>query len=627
MRTFFLFLPILFLLGCSIQGQKKVTQLNLALDSLSILSIEFDSLLKKEVQVLPTKYKLEVLLHISNRSEVEVGKVKKQVELLNDALPFFSEFEKEKIIYQLVGLYQTLDRLRVPNAAYEGLKWCTILEKNNSLSQEEIWKLENSKISFLNELGKYKESLPILYKLLDEHRYLKDVRGIIEDYCAIANVFVRLDDLEKALEVYNIAYRIALKNNLSEQQTFCRKPVLCILFDLKRYEEAIEFCKIINVDTMASSMASVYSMLSTCYLQLQKPDSARFYLLEMNKKSQRGNGIVFYCQMAETFIAENEEDSAKLYLDRAKIKFEIIKRQNSIFTLPMYFIPSYSSYGSLLVRNGKLRQAGEVFNYIEPLMKDSITNNAWQEKQIEALYRYSIYCRLTNQYKKATELLVYRDSILKLYNSEEQSRDNRKWVYRYEIQELTNKIENQKAALDDTTRISALSWTFVIILIIIIFFFVCICCKKTKQVVKLVAELETYRHPLLKSSKQVEIIELDPQQKFYDYAVKEVTKKKLFLDKELTLDKLAKELKSNRSVLSACINSQAKCNFNQWINSFRIDYAKERIVTSDSFEKLSEESGFSSYNTFCNCFKKHTGKTPSGYVKIHKYDSPPGAEA
>lgn len=617
MRAFFLLLFILFFLGCSNQEQKKATQINRRLETLSILSVEFDSLLK-EVQALPVKYQIRILFNISSRCEVEVKKVQKQVELLNDALSFSSKRERDKIIYQLVILYQTLDRLREPKAASKGLKWCLILEGNNSLSQEKNRKLRNLKISFFNELGKYKESLPILYELLEEHRKVKDVRAIIEDYCAIANLFIRLGDLEKALEVYDTAHNIAIRNNLSEQQSFCRESIVCLFFDLKRYKEAIQFCNTIKVDTMALSMPSIYSILSTCYLQLQKIDSARFYLLEMNKKTKKGDGIVFYCQMAETYIAENQEDSAELYLNKAKMKFEIRKKQSHNIALPMYFMPVFASYGSLLERNGKLKQAGDVFQYIEPLMKDSITNSVWQEKQIEALYRYSCYCRSTNQYKKATDLLVYRDSILKIYNDEKVSRDSQNWIYRYERQELTNENERQKVSLDDTAFITALSWTFVWVLVVVICVFVYKYYKKNKRVAKLIAELETYRHPSPIPPKQSE--PLDPQEKLYKYAERKVVTKKLFLDKTLTLNKLAKILDTNRSTLSACINVHSKSNFNQWINNFRIDYAKERIASSDNLHTLSEKAGFNAYNTFCNCFKERTGKTPNEYLKSHKYD-------
>lgn len=619
MRTFFLFLFILFCLGCSNQEQEKATHLNHSLDSLSILSVEFDSLLQ-EVQVLPAKYRTEILLNISYRHEVEVEKVQKQVELLHDALSFSSKSEKEKIIYQSAVLYQALDKLRVPNAAFEGLKWCTLLEENNSLSQEDIWKLENLKISFFNKLEEYKESIPILYKLLNEHRDAKDVKAIIEDYCAIANLFVRLGDLEKALEVYNTAYQIAVKNNLSEQQTFCRGTIACLFFDLKRYRKVIQFCNVINADTMALSMPSIYSMLSTCYLQLQKTDSARLCLLEMNKKAQRRDGAVFNYQMAETYIAENQEDSAELYLNRAKMKFEKRKKQNDNIALPMYFMPAFASYGSLLVRNGKLKQAGEVFHYIEPLMKDSITNSTWQEKQIEALYRYNSYCRSTNQYKKAADLLVYRDSILKVYNDEKAARDSKNWVYRYEIQELTNKSEVQKATLNSTIIVTGFVLALLAILILIIVVLICMYCKKSKRVSELNAELENYRHPSLLSPKQSEPGPIDLQEKLYNYVVKIVVTKKLFLDKKITLDGLAKKVKTNRSTLSACINRYSQCNFNQWINNFRIDYIKERIASSDDIRALSKEAGFNAYNTFCNCFKEHTGKTPYEYQKIYKYD-------
>jgi len=88
-----------------------------------------------------------------------------------------------------------------------------------------------------------------------------------------------------------------------------------------------------------------------------------------------------------------------------------------------------------------------------------------------------------------------------------------------------------------------------------------------------------------------------------------------FRDHDLTLEKLAKKLKTNRSYLSESINGHFGVNFNQWLNQVRIHEAKKMLVdekyTHYSIEGISQEVGFSSISSFNSAFKKETGLTPS----------------
>lgn len=626
MKTFPLLFMLLLCFGCTNQKQREVVYFTDCLDSISISSPNFDTLLEN-IKKLPHRQQVEILLNITSSKERDYKYLQKQNKLITEFMPLLSTKERKNILLQGMIISWKLDQYGDTDAMAEGIRRCEELEKKYSLSKKENWEVKKIKVSFLNEQGKYKKSLPILYDLLDEHRKAKEIAYIIEDRSAIATYFFRLGDMEKALSIYKDVYGLVLDNQMQDSQCSYLFPIINILYCLERYDKIVNLCNEINVDSVASLSPSIYSILSTCYLRLHKPDSARFYLAKMDKLSKRGGGTAYNCQMAETYLVEKKEDSATFYLNEAIRKYKMRNKLSYIDTLPRYFMPYCSEYASLLMRNGKVRQAEKVFCLIEPLMKQPVVEFERMKEQIDALYHYISFYRVTKQYDKATDLLIYRDSIQTVYNENRIDRDSKNAIERFENQELVYENKITKLELKSTTRISGVALGVIIILAILVFICILIILllwklyrKRNRRI------LELTRQPI-SLPKQVEIIELDPQQKFYDYAVKEVVKKKLFLDKELTLDKLAKELKSNRSVLSACINSQAKCNFNQWINSFRIDYAKEHIVASDSFEKLSEESGFSSYNTFCNCFKKHTGKTPSGYVKIHKYDSPPGVEA
>ncbi len=92
-----------------------------------------------------------------------------------------------------------------------------------------------------------------------------------------------------------------------------------------------------------------------------------------------------------------------------------------------------------------------------------------------------------------------------------------------------------------------------------------------------------------------------------------------YLKKGFTSAKLAVEMDIQSYLLSAVINQVFKTNFNDFVNKYRVDYAKSLIENGEAkfltLEALSESCGFSNRNSFTIAFKKHTGTTPSGYAK------------
>lgn len=93
----------------------------------------------------------------------------------------------------------------------------------------------------------------------------------------------------------------------------------------------------------------------------------------------------------------------------------------------------------------------------------------------------------------------------------------------------------------------------------------------------------------------------------------------LFLDKHLTLQILAKKLNTNSNYLSKSINKTFNLNFADFVNQFRVEYAKNIIndINNDIYtlEALSHKCGFNSLSTFNRAFLKHENITPSHYRK------------
>ncbi|PHN06890.1 helix-turn-helix domain-containing protein [Flavilitoribacter nigricans] len=89
---------------------------------------------------------------------------------------------------------------------------------------------------------------------------------------------------------------------------------------------------------------------------------------------------------------------------------------------------------------------------------------------------------------------------------------------------------------------------------------------------------------------------------------------KPYLNPNLTLSELARQLQTNTSVLSRVINQGFQQNFNDFINSYRVEAVKERLERGDHLQltllSIALDCGFNSKATFNRAFKKFTGKSP-----------------
>lgn len=97
--------------------------------------------------------------------------------------------------------------------------------------------------------------------------------------------------------------------------------------------------------------------------------------------------------------------------------------------------------------------------------------------------------------------------------------------------------------------------------------------------------------------------------------------KKPFLNPELKLSDLAETLEIATNQLSQVINAELNKNFFDFINEYRVEEAKRRLVDAQfehySILAIALEVGFNNKASFNRVFKKHTTLTPSGFVKLN----------
>lgn len=94
---------------------------------------------------------------------------------------------------------------------------------------------------------------------------------------------------------------------------------------------------------------------------------------------------------------------------------------------------------------------------------------------------------------------------------------------------------------------------------------------------------------------------------------------KPFTDGDLTIQKLSEKLSIPAHHLSQTINEQLGQTFSDFINSYRVEEAKRRLLDPAkkhySILAIAEEVGFNSKSSFNAVFKKHVNMTPSEFRK------------
>lgn len=113
----------------------------------------------------------------------------------------------------------------------------------------------------------------------------------------------------------------------------------------------------------------------------------------------------------------------------------------------------------------------------------------------------------------------------------------------------------------------------------------------------------------------------DRNEELFNRLEKLMKENEIWRDKELSVEKLAALLDTNRSYVSSMFSTHAGISYNDYINSYRIKEAVK--VLSDPkddipLKLLSDNLGYSSISSFYRLFQKETGVPPSHFRKEYR---------
>ena len=101
-----------------------------------------------------------------------------------------------------------------------------------------------------------------------------------------------------------------------------------------------------------------------------------------------------------------------------------------------------------------------------------------------------------------------------------------------------------------------------------------------------------------------------------------IRERQLHTNPRLTLSDLAHELNTNRNRISEVINQGFGLNFNEYINTRRIETVVKMLKDGKHHQTtllgIALDCGFNSKSTFNRAFKKHTGLTPQQFISKNR---------
>lgn len=109
----------------------------------------------------------------------------------------------------------------------------------------------------------------------------------------------------------------------------------------------------------------------------------------------------------------------------------------------------------------------------------------------------------------------------------------------------------------------------------------------------------------------------EKSQNSFDRIEEVLNDRRLYLEPDLNLHNVAQAVKLSDRLVSQVIRQKTSMNFNDYINSKRIDYAKDVLQKTTKAEKnvleILYEAGFNSKSVFNTQFRKVTGMSPTEF--------------
>jgi AraC-like DNA-binding protein len=473
---------------------------------------------------------------------------------------------------------------------------------------------------------KYTDSIIVITKNLNGHKSYPALAYVIKGI-----VYYESGELQKAVDNYVIAYQYAKKNKNYKLLATTNYSIGIIKTYLGEKEEALkifsENIKFIETHDISGKNLLLCNMMigvADAYITNNKYDSAAIFIDKGIELSRAEDFKNFY---AEYLILSGVNN---FYKKEYQLSIDSILKAISIHDLRSNISAAYLYLGKSNYAMGNTQISLNYFFKVDSFLQN---NNYVTQELLEAYPPIINYFKNEKDYKKQllfTNQLIRYDSI---FNATKTA-VSKDIVKKYEIpllltskEELIDKLNKDK---NSSTRNIYFLLSFSFLSIISLLLFVTKNRKYKKRFEKLIIQLKEKESNKNDEDKMHFIEEIKSENapaNMDDELVSTILNNlqkfensMRFTNSNYTLNKLAKELKTNSSYLSKIINDHKGQNFPNYLKTLRIDLAIDRLKSEPQFrdytiQAIAEEVGFKTAQLFSATFHKKTGIYPSYFIK------------
>lgn len=450
--------------------------------------------------------------------------------------------------------------------------------------------------------GNVKDLMRVKFSKADILLYEKDFSGAETEIIRVLKMAKKVKDYRLIYDCYaNLGNALLGLNNDTDA--------------LKYYEKALEVTNHLENDSQYVILKpQILNYIGNLYAKIGVYQKAKQYY----KASMRNVNLKFVepYLYSRTINSEAYTEMKLGNFEQAEKKFfEALAIRESQHNVPG-IVKTYLNMGELYKANGAKDKA---VYYLNKAMTLGKVNKIFEDelKALEFLTEFD----LPDKAKLFKRYIKLNDSLQTI----ERANRNKFARIAYETEEILNE---KNTILKQRDHIALQRWLILggslIVIVGFVFFF-----YRYLQSQKRLFDKERRAYEEYMSIKKIELSSrssTDSTLIIQEEVVKGILQKlevfekeRRFLDKNCSLDSVAKEMDTNTTYLSKVINEKKGCNFSNYINGLRIDYGiylleNDLVFRKYSISGMAESLGFNSTTSFTRAFTAKTNMRPSFFL-------------
>ena len=516
------------------------------------------------------------------------------------------------------------------------------------------------------------KSLEIYSKILNLSKFINDKKTEALTSIEIGNLLYFYDyNYKKAIKLYKNALIIFRKTNNVFGKAKLQNNIAEILIKLGDYKTAMKLytLSLKNIESLGKSKElSKFIVLGniamvTCLMgNLNIAEKyIKKYDLVLKKSNYPRYKVKSLLLKSELFLQKNNYTAALAMIDKAYLLQEKFSKNLSLLDGNGVKMKLIQHKLKILLKTNQLKDMNALIKKIENMLKETPNSYTlskillirskyyYKSNKLELAVetgikcatlskKYNFYERLLQIYSKLSEWyaelnkprlsLKYIKAKTNIEKKKINSRiqaDIMSIILNYEQNKTSNEVGRLKK-LNLQTVLLSISLIMLIIAIFILFFK-----KYRRKHIEHLKELEKkHRKTFVDLQKKIDSyktkeikkdMSLEKAKNIMRRIIETLTKDKLYLNSNLTLDTLSDQMNINHYYLSQAIGSSWNGNFIDLVNTYRVKEAKE-FLSNPKFAHMNIidigfKVGFNSKSTFNRVFKSKISITPKEYRQIN----------